>query len=61
MNGRKPAPDKDIVVVPSTEEYREADLGIHKSETPFSESISTTMQAPDNWPSPPDEVEPDNS
>lgn len=62
MSGRKLVPDEHKVGVPTTEDFREVERSdIHKWEVPLSESIKPTMQAPDDWPSPPADVGSDDN
>jgi hypothetical protein len=54
MSNKKPTPSDDFVVIPDVRKY-EIDHDIHyKIDRPIRESIIPSMQAPEDWPPPPD-------
>ncbi len=60
MTGRRPLPTDDDHVVP-TPDHQDVDLDILKREVPFTEAEVPVMQAPEDWPPPPEDVDSDDS
>jgi hypothetical protein len=58
MSGRKPTPDERKVSIP-TVDHNEFERAILNYEIPLRESITPTMQAPEDWPPAPHDVDSD--